>query len=428
MDKCKKILPVGISDFRKIREEQYYFVDKSLLIRDIINSGSEVTLLTRPRRFGKTLNMSMIKSFFERTEEAAAGLFSELKIWKCEPIEKYRGEQGKYPVVYLTLKDIKCDSWEETYEKLKNVIQLEFNRHIDLLESKNLTRFDKLYMERILNMSASDADWQDSLNRLTGYLKIHHKTPAILLIDEYDVPIQQGHMMDFYDKIINFMRNWLSGGLKDNQNLKFAVLTGILHIAQESIFSGLNNLDVYTVLDEPYREYFGFTQEEVDEIAAYYDCGDKRGEIRAWFNGYNFGGLDIYNPWSVVKYIRSGNKPAPYWLSTSSNDFIHKIIEKSTPETEAALKQVMDGGYLITSLNTQVVYPTIYDNPDNIFSFLVMTGYLKADALEEPEYGGDFVLCVPNQELASVYKKEISRTIIKYGIGFYKKELSIVKG
>lgn len=367
MDKSRKILPVGISDFRKIIEEQYYFVDKSLLIKEIINSGAEVTLLTRPRRFGKTLNM--IKLFFEKSEEETASLFQGLKIWHCEDTEKYRCEQGKYPVVFLTLKDIKCDSWGETYEKLKNMIQLEYNRHAYLLQSECLT--------------------------------------TILLIDEYDVPIQQGHMLDYYDKVINFMRNWLSGGLKDNQNLKFAVLTGILHIAQESIFSGLNNLDVYTVLDKPYREYFGFTQEEVDEIAAYYDCKEKSGELRTWYNGYNFGGIDIYNPWSVVKYIRAGNKPAPYWLSTSSNDFVHRIIERSSPETEDALKKVMDGGYLMTSLNTQVVYPTVYDNPDNIFSFLVMTGYLKANALEELEYGEDYVLCIPNEEIACVYKEEI---------------------
>ena len=407
MDKSRKILPVGISDFRKIIEEQYYFVDKSLLIKEIINSGAEVTLLTRPRRFGKTLNMNMIKLFFEKSEEETASLFQGLKIWHCEDTEKYRCEQGKYPVVFLTLKDIKCDSWGETYEKLKNMIQLEYNRHAYLLQSECLTKFDRQYLGRILNMDASDADWQDSLNRLTGYLKAHYKTPAILLIDEYDVPIQQGHMLDYYDKVINFMRNWLSGGLKDNQNLKFAVLTGILHIAQESIFSGLNNLDVYTVLDKTYREYFGFTQEEVDEIAAYYDCKEKSGELRTWYNGYNFGGIDIYNPWSVVKYIRAGNKPAPYWLSTSSNDFVHRIIERSSPETEDALKKVMDGGYLMTSLNTQVVYPTVYDNPDNIFSCLVMTGYLKVNALEELEYGEDYVLCIPNEEIACVYKEEI---------------------
>lgn len=407
MDKSNKLLPIGISDFKKIRVEHYYFVDKSLLIRDLLNAGAEVTLITRPRRFGKTLNMSMLKAFFEISNENTADYFEGLEIFNI-PDYDYRKEQGKYPVVFLTLKDIKCNSWEETLEMLEGIIQDEYNRYAPyLLESSHITDFDKAYIKRLLSHRASPVDLQNSLKRLTYYLFKHYGTAPILLLDEYDTPIQQGYLMGFYDSIIGFFRNWLSGGLKDNEYLKFSVLTGILHIAQESIFSGLNNPDVCTVLDAPYQQYFGFTQEEIDDISKYYKCMDKTSELQEWYDGYSFGGLDIYNPWSIVKYIRSGCIPAPYWLSTSSNDLIHQMIEISTDEVKGILKDLLDGKMYTAQLEPQIIYPKIYDSSNNLFSFLVMTGYLKAVRQNYGKGYYDFALQIPNKEIANVYKEEI---------------------
>ena len=400
----RKQVPVGTSDFKKI-VEGFYHIDKSLLIKDILDSKSEVFLFSRPRRFGKTFNMSMLKYYFEKTEEEISVLFEDLQIWQQDV--SYRNEQGIYPVIFLTLKDIKCNSWEETFQRLKSVISEEYIRFKHILRKDEMETEEVEYFKRISEESGSVTDFERSLSRLTGFLYKSYGEKPILLLDEYDIPIQQGYVAGFYQEVISFMRNWLSGGLKDNVDLKFAALTGILRVAKESIFSGLNNLEVFTILDEPFRQYFGFTQDEVEKVTKDYRCEEKLAEIKDWYDGYYFGNLDIYNPWSVLRYIKNGCRPEAYWLGTSSNDIIGQLLDDTELDTQEILKQLLDGGSYYATIDSNIVYPEIFQNKNTIFSFLVMTGYLKAKKhyLNETYY--DYELRIPNREISIAYKNEI---------------------
>jgi len=260
-----------------------------------------------------------------------------------------------------------------------------------------------------LNQEGDQADYEESLSNLTEFFNRIYREKPILLLDEYDVPIQQGYMKGFYDDVTSFMRNWLSGGLKDNENLKLAVLTGILRVAKESIFSGLNNLEVFTILDESYRQYFGFTGKEVEKLAEDYECMEKLPEIKEWYNGYYFGNLDIYNPWSVLRYIKNNCRPEAYWLGTSSNDIIGQLLGETRLETQDILKKLLDGEPYYTDIDSNIIYPEIFQNTNTIFSFLVMTGYLKAKKhyLYETRY--DYELSIPNREISIAYSSEIIR-------------------
>jgi len=400
----RKQVPVGTSDFKKI-VEGFYHIDKSLLIKDILDSKSEVFLFSRPRRFGKTFNMSMLKYYFEKTEEETSVLFEDLQIWQQDV--SYRNEQGIYPVIFLTLKDIKCNSWEETFQRLKSVISEEYIRFKHILRKDEMETEEVEYFKRISEESGSVTDFERSLSRLTGFLYKSYGEKPILLLEEYDIPIQQGYVAGFYQEVISFMRNWLSGGLKDNVDLKFAALTGILRVAKESIFSGLNNLEVFTILDEPFRQYFGFTQDEVEKVTKDYRCEEKLAEIKDWYDGYYFGNLDIYNPWSVLRYIKNGCRPEAYWLGTSSNDIIGQLLDDTELDTQEILKQLLDGGSYYATIDSNIVYPEIFQNKNTIFSFLVMTGYLKAKKhyLNETYY--DYELRIPNREISIAYKNEI---------------------
>ena len=400
----RRQVPIGTSDFKEIVSD-FYYIDKTLFIKDLLDTKSKVFLFSRPRRFGKTSNMSMLKYFFEKTEEDTSVLFKDLQIWNQGEI--YRKEQGKSPVIYLTLKDIKFNSWEETFRGLKMIISEEYTRHKYLLQSEQMNIEEIEYFKIITEMTGDAIAYQRSLSRLTRILHKAYGEKPILLLDEYDIPIQQGYVAGFYQEVISFMRNWLSGGLKDNVDLKFAALTGILRVAKESIFSGLNNLEVFTILDEPFRQYFGFTQGEVETLVKDYDCLDKLGEIKNWYDGYYFGNLDIYNPWSVLRYIKNDCQPEAYWLSTSSNDIIGQLLDEARLDTRDILKQLLDGESHYAAIDTNIVYPEIFQNENAIFSFLVMTGYLKAKRhyLNETYY--DYELRIPNKEISIAYKSEI---------------------
>jgi len=349
--------------------------------------------------------MSMLKYYFEKTEEETSVLFEDLQIWQQDV--SYRNEQGIYPVIFLTLKDIKCNSWEETFQRLKSVISEEYIRFKHILRKDEMETEEVEYFKRISEESGSVTDFERSLSRLTGFLYKSYGEKPILLLDEYDIPIQQGYVAGFYQEVISFMRNWLSGGLKDNVDLKFAALTGILRVAKESIFSGLNNLEVFTILDEPFRQYFGFTQDEVEKVTKDYRCEEKLAEIKDWYDGYYFGNLDIYNPWSVLRYIKNGCRPEAYWLGTSSNDIIGQLLDDTELDTQEILKQLLDGGSYYATIDSNIVYPEIFQNKNTIFSFLVMTGYLKAKKhyLNETYY--DYELRIPNKEISTAYKNEI---------------------
>ena len=406
-DDVRGLLPfaIGNTSYIEISSECYY-VDKTLLIRDLIDDHNMVTLFTRPRRFGKTLAINTIKTFFEKTEEDTSKYFIDKKIWQCG--EKYRSMQAGYPVIMLTFKDIKYNSWEESLEAIHLVLKDEYKRHSELIGSTILDADTKNYLERMEQGTLSSVELQRSLFNLTHMLSVHHNSKVVILIDEYDTPIQQGYSKGFYQEIISFMRNFLSGGLKDNTDLAFGVLTGIMRVSRENLFSGLNNPMVNTVLDKKYSEYFGFTEKEVQEMASYYHRPDAVEEIRFWYDGYHFGNTEIFNPWSVTNYFASGGQAKPYWTNTSENEIIREILTGLTPEIADDLAAVMQGKDIHVSLDMEVVYPRMTDGNDTIFSFLLLAGYLtSAGKPVETEIGTFASLRLPNAEIRRIYNTEI---------------------
>ena len=398
-------LPIGVSDYRLACTE-YYYVDKTLLIKDFLDERPLVSLFTRPRRFGKTLNMDMLRTFFEKTDEDTSIYFKDKKIWSCG--ERYRAFQGKYPVIFLSFKDIKFDTFQETYSSIEELIADECARHDELFNSQKIGERDKERLKALASGKAVPANLSASLSYLSRALHLHHGVAPIIIIDEYDAPIGQGHLNGFYDEIVSFMRNLFSGGLKDNSHLSYGFLTGVLRVAKESIFSGLNNLVINSVLDGKYSSYFGFTKEEVKEMAFYYGKKDKLKEIEDWYDGYRFGNTEIYNPWSVINYFRNDCLPRAYWQSTGSNDIIGEVLEEADNSLCDKLSSLLQGGAVSTYIDTGVIYPTIRDNPSSVFSFLLVAGYLKA-IRTEPSWNGDFLcqVALPNKEISFVYSKEI---------------------
>ena len=377
-----------------------------MMIKDFLDERPMVSLFTRPRRFGKTLNMDMIRTFFEKTDEDTSIYFRDKKIWACG--KKYRDYQGKYPVIFITFKDVKRDSWEETYDQISKILTQEFERHSELLESEQCSKYEKSYFKNVLEGKADSTDMMMSLQRLSQMLDEHYGIPPIIIIDEYDTPIQQGHMRGFYDKVILFMRNLFSGGLKDNRHLSYGFLTGILRVAKESIFSGLNNLKVNSILDNQYSEYFGFTPEEVRAIARYYHAEEKYAEICTWYDGYRFGETEIFNPWSVINYFSNGCQPKAFWQSTGSNEIIGEILAHAGEEIYERLNALLQRESFLTYIDTGVIYPQIRNNPSSVYSFLLVAGYLKV-VRGDPAFSGDYMceVALPNREIAFVYNKEI---------------------
>ena len=396
---------VGNTSYMDVVKHSYY-VDKTLLIRDLVDDQVPVILFTRPRRFGKTLALDMLKSYFEKTREDTSVYFMDKKIWACG--EKYRKLQGAFPVISITFKDAKFSDWGSTFEAIKNVIRDEYMRHSELFSSDCLNPVEQDYLLRLQADQLNEVEYTRSLLNLERMLEKHHHSKAIVLIDEYDTPIQQGHSRDFYNEVITFMRNFMSGGLKDNSSLAFGVLTGILRVSKENLFSGLNNPIVNTVLDEKYSAYFGFTANEVIEMAGYYGCLDKLEELRDWYDGYRFGNTEIYNPWSVANYFYNNCQAKPYWTNTSDNEIIREIMASLTPDIAENLFSVMQGDPIQASLNMDVIYPRITDGTDTIFSFLLIAGYLKpVSNAVETEFGTFMELALPNKEIQRVYNTEI---------------------
>lgn len=402
---CRLPLPIGISDYR-LASSEYYYVDKTLMIRDFLDERPMVSLFTRPRRFGKTLNMDMLRTFFEKTDEDTSVYFKDKKIWSCG--KKYQKYQGKYPVIFLTFKDVKRENWEETYEHLVQLISEEFQRHSELLESQACSNYEKDLFQKITARNASSTDYISSLKILSEMLRKHYQEAVVMIIDEYDTPIQQGYLQGFYEPIISFLRNLFSGGLKDNKNLAYGFLTGILRVAKESIFSGLNNLVVNSVLDTKYSNYFGFTKEEIEIMADYYDSSEKIEEICDWYGGYFFGNTEIFNPWSVINYLGNHCEPRTYWVSTSSNDIIGEILAEADNHTYEQLTGLLQGKKLLTYIDTSVIYPQIKSNPSSIYSFLLVSGYLKTTGPGKPFGTGNMCeVALPNREILFVYQSEI---------------------
>ena len=400
-----KSLPIGVSDF-KLATTGYYYVDKTLMIRDFLDKKPMVSLFTRPRRFGKTLNMDMLRVFLEKKNEDTSVYFQDKQIWQCG--DYYTKHQGQYPVIFLTFKDVKSMTWEETFQKIRRLISLEFIRHNELETSSVLTAYEKEQYHLLAGDSGDEVDCQMGLQLLSLLLHKHYGRECIIIIDEYDTPIQQGHTCNFYPEIVNFMRNFFSGGLKDNPHLAFGFLTGILRVAKESIFSGMNNLKTYSILDDGYSSYFGFTEKEVKDMLRYYGKDDKYNELSEWYDGYRFGNTEIFNPWSVINYISDNCFPKAFWQSTGSNEIIGEIIQAATPEITKDLYKLLCGEKIAAYIDTGVIYPEVQNNPYSIYSFLLVAGYLKVANIY-PQSDGNFMcdVAIPNKEITFVYEKEV---------------------
>ena len=395
----KKSLPIGIADYVRAQTE-YYYVDKTLLIKDFLDQKPLVSLFTRPRRFGKTLNMDMLRVFFEIADEDTGRYFTDKKIWQCG--EEYRAYQGKFPVIFLTFKDVKFATWENTIDKISALLQEEYDRHKEVMHGDQLASYEKEYFTRILNKTASEVELSAALEQLSKMLTKYYGTAPVIIIDEYDTPIQEGYSKDFYEKIVGFMRNFFSGAFKDNKNLSYGFLTGILRIAQESIFSGLNNLAVNTVLDNEYDQYFGFTNEEIHEMLKYYGALGKEKELKEWYDGYLFGSKEIYNPWSVINYISKGCTPQAYWVNTGKNEILEDVLKVATDDVTEKLFSLLQGRPVIARIDQNIVYRSLTKEPANIYSLLLVAGYLCE-------------VSIPNKEIAAVYTSEILSHLVQIG-------------
>ena len=401
MTTARKPLPIGISDYVRAQSD-YYYVDKTMLIKEFLDQKSLVSLFTRPRRFGKTLNMDMLRVYFEKTDKDTSKYFKDKDIWKCG--EGYRAHQGKYPMIFLTFKDVKFDSWQATVEKIKSLLQEEYGRHQELLSSDRISDYEKEYFNKVLSATENEVELSSSLEKLSKMLATHYDKAPIIIIDEYDTPIQEGYSKDFYDEIIGFTRNFFSGAFKDNKNLSYGILTGC-------IFSGLNNLTVNSVMDEAYDCYFGFTDEEVSKMLDYYGVAEKESELKEWYDGYLFGNEEIYNPWSVINYISKGCVPQAYWVNTGKNEILEDVLKVADEDITEKLYSLILGDKVLARIDLNGVYGS-----SNIFSLLLVAGYLKT-TIKELQADGSYLcqVSIPNKEIASVYKSEVLAHLMQIG-------------
>lgn len=402
----RKKLPIGISDYRKLIEEDYYYVDKTDFIRQVIEEGSLITLLPRPRRFGKTLNLSTLRYFFEKTEgNIFRPLFNGKSIEGWKDFEKY---QGKYPVIMVTLKDCKGDTFEEMLLLLARELQSEFIRHDYLRE--HIQQADYLdQFVRLQNRKATPDEITGSLRLLSELLTVYWGTPPLVLLDEYDTPIHVAFDKGYYDRMIGFMRNFMSLVFKDNTDIFRGVITGILRVSKESIFSGLNNIDVDTILEQSMCSSFGFTQEETDRMLSDYSMGNQKEEVKQWYDGYLFGGQTIYNPWSVLSFISKGGVLAPYWVNTGSDVLLRHLLADGPSQIRSGVESLIQGEPIRSVINDKLAFPDLLASPINIWSFMLFSGYLKAsDSQLTPEDLIEYELQIPNREVKTVY-----RTIIR---------------
>jgi hypothetical protein len=392
-------LPSGIEDFKDIIEGNYYYIDKTGLIGDLLRDGANVILITRPRRFGKSLNFSMIKYFFSN-ERDYSYLFKGLKIEKDPLALEY---MNKYPVIHITFKDAKTSSWEETYDVLKSIISKEYDKHSYLLESEKLREHHKKYIVKILERRGEPVDYRESLYNLTYFLETHFGKKVILLIDEYDVPIESGYVNGYYEKVVDFMRGMLTAALKGNTSLFKGLLTGVYRVAKEDIFSGLNNLVVYTILDDFYSHYFGFTEEEVKRMLSDFNMEDRYEEIKEWYDGYFFGSAKgIYNPWSVINYI-SMKQPQAFWVNTSSNDLIRNLITESNTGVKEQISRLIAGEDIKKDIKISTALRDITYDKEAVWSLFLFSGYLTAKEKQIQGLKAHCTLAIPNKELRELY-------------------------
>ena len=414
--KRKRPIPIGVEFYKQMIEDGYYYIDKTLLIRDILEQKSMVTLFTRPRRFGKTLTQSMLKTFFEKqvlpdsTTADNSVYFKGKKI--MEAGEEYTKHMGQYPVIFLSLKSTKQPTYEMAYKVLNQSISKEFIRHSYILNSEAMLPVQKARFNLFIEEKAEPSDYATSLQFLSECLEQYHKQKTIILLDEYDVPLENAYFNGFYDEMVSFIRSLFESALKTNGSLKFAIVTGCLRISRESIFTGLNNLKIISVLDEGYAEYFGFTQNEVNSFLEDYSISQRRDELKSWYDGYLFGNTEVYNPWSVINYIydvshKNTEFPKPYWSNTPSNSIIRELIENADDDTRQELEELIGGRTIEKPVHEDITYSDIYKSQDNLWNFLFFTGYLKAARKRFMERKIYLSMTIPNEEILYIYENHI---------------------
>ena len=401
----RKKLPVGIENFEEIRKEGFYYVDKTGLIRDLLNNWGKVNLFTRPRRFGKTLNMSMLKSFFEIGTDKT--LFDGLAI--SEEKELCEAYMGKFPVVFVSLKDVDGLTFENAYGKLRDILRAEISRLSFLMQSEQIVEDDKYSFERFLREQDTLDDVQKSLKMLSSLLYQHYGQKVILLIDEYDVPLDKAFQHGYYKEMVALIRSLFSRALKTNDFLQFAVLTGCLRVSKESIFTGLNNFDVNSIIDVEHDEQFGFTEAEVQELLQYYDREAAAPVMKAWYDGYRFGNADVYCPWDVINYAKKllanpQAEPQAFWINSSGNDLVKRFVDKADKTTQDEIERLIAGEAIEKAVRLELTYGEVDNSIDNLWSVLFTTGYLtQAGRVER----GVYKLIIPNREVREVFVFQI---------------------
>ena len=412
----RKKLNLGNSDFRNIIDNNNYFVDKSLLIEQVINTEKAVLLFPRPRRFGKTLNLSMLRYFFDKSMPENKNLYKDLKIWQTG--DDIKRHCCKYPVIYMSFKDAKAETWDECRELLNSEIVNLYSEHDYLLENNVLKNHEKTKFNKILNETASSIDYQRSLKQLSKYLQRFHNEKVVILVDEYDAPIQSGYK-NYYTEVVSFMRNMLSGAFKDNSNLYKGIITGILRVSKESIFSGLNNLSVYSILNRQFSDKFGFTESEVKQIIEDFEVNTPFEQIKKWYNGYQFGETtNMYNPWSILSYVvQQEDGFVPYWTNTSSNDLIKNEIKKKNADAiRAEILKLINNEAIVKDIEENFVFADLDTPKEVLWTLLTYSGYLT---IKNKVSRKQYELKVPNHELKTVFQDTI--------VDWIQTEIKIVK-
>ncbi len=422
----KKALPIGVENFEDIVKSGYYYVDKTMLIKELLDLKGKVNLFTRPRRFGKTLNLSMLRYFFEDTGDAERNgqnreLFQGMRIMEAGGI--YTEHMGRFPVINLTLKSAKQRAFNSAYGKIKNELAEEFQRHKYVLESEKMDDTAKALFRKIAGGEAEYDDYSGSLKFLSKCLCQVTGRHVIILIDEYDVPLENAYFKGFYEEMVDFIRSLFESALKTNDYLQFAVITGCLRISKESIFTGLNHLRIISILDERYSEHFGFTEDEVRKMMEYYEVESRFPTMKEWYDGYLFGNTEVYNPWSVINfmydlYANTHAYPHPYWINTSSNDIIKDMIARADQEMKGQIEMLLSGGTLDIQVHEEVTYGDMHSNEENLWNFLYFTGYLTKESEYFKESSVILRARIPNIEVKTIYQS----TILNWMKEFIKKE------
>ena len=405
-----KPLPVGVENFEKMINSGYFYIDKTLLIKELIDKKGEVNLFTRPRRFGKTLNLSMLQYFFDITKKGVSHLFDGLEIMSAG--EKYTSEMNRYPVISISLKSAEASKFEDSLYCLKSDIIREYVRNEHLLESDSVPQSSKAAFRKLMYGEAEDIAYRNSLKFLSECLEAHYGKKVVVLIDEYDVPLEKAYFHGYYTQMLEFIRAFLHSGLKTNNSLHFAVMTGCLKVSKESIFTGLNNPKIMTILSDVYGEYFGFTEDEVTAAFNYYGLESKLAEAHSWYNGYIFGNANVYNPWSIIRYMDDlynniNRFPRAYWINTSSNDIIRELVDMADAGIKAEIEALIRGESITKPVTEDTTYGEIFKKSDNIWSFLLFTGYLKKTGELFKDNQIYLKLEIPNTEVWTIYRDKI---------------------